>query len=424
MRIIIYFALMLPLWILGIQPSTATVTTTINVTSVCAPATNWATCINPILSSMSSTGGTLYFPCGTYTLTSPIIIPASTIELQGSGRCTQIVGTGNFDTVQIFGTSPSVQFYDNRIDNIYFNEGNKTGGRTINAANVAEFQMVNLNIDHPWCGPRVHDFNDAIVENVVIYAATGTSRGVGCPAFLVSGGGTGDTGRSDVINFKDFIISGNSKVDRANAHDGLVVDGFVDTVNSVKMYMVNVDGHGLWIRNSIGASEDPQFGTFYGFEGDYNWDAAIYIERGSAYHFTDAMVNGTLSNANIALTSNVKRISFEGGFSSNANRSGFYSLATQVVISNMDIYCNSNPDQGGTAGAYAGILLDSTSRMVTITGNKIGCPVAQTYQKYGIQVVTGADQYTISTNTLEYNSLGGFNGASGTASKVVANNAQ
>lgn len=403
-------------------PAYATVTTTINVTSVCTPSSDWSACINPTLTSMASTGGTLYFPCGSYPITHSIIIPAGKIELQGSGRCSAIVPTGNFDTIYLSGTV-SVQYYSNKINNLYLIEDNKTGGYSINALNVAQLQLVNIYIDHPWCGPHIHNFNDAIVEHVVVYNPTGATRGFGCQAFLLTGGGTGDTGRSDVITFKDFIVGGNAIADRTNGHHGLVVDGFVNTVNAVKMYLTDVDGHGLWIRNSIGASQNPQFGTFYGLESDYNYGASIFIQQGSVFHFTDAMVNGSLTLSNVVLSAGVSRISFEGGFSSNANQAGIDSFATQVAIANMDIVCNSNHDQGGTAGVWPGIVLESTTRMATVTGNKSGCPAAPSYQKYGIQANTGADQYTITTNALENNSLGGFNGTSGTASKVVANNA-
>lgn len=331
------------------------------------------------------------------------------------------MGSGN--TVEVFGTI-SAPDYGNRIENIRFAEYNKTGGYTIYAANVAQFRLNQLFIDRPWCGPRIHNFNDVLVEHVTVYNAVGASRGNGCQAFLLTGGGTGDTGRSDVIAFRDFIVAGNSLNDRTNAHHGLVIDGFVNTVSADKMYLTAVDGHGLWIRNSVGASHGPEFGSFYGVEADYNYDSAILIETGDVYHFTDSLINGTLSNSNIFLSLGVNRISFQGGFSSNANKAGFDSFATQVSIANMDVVCNSNPSQGGIAGAWSGIILENASRMVTLTGNKSGCPGAASNQKYGIQVNSGADQYAITGNAVENNSLGGISAASGTPSKMVANNAQ
>lgn len=386
-------------------PSHASVITTINVTDLCQISGDVTSCINTALSSMVSTGGTLYFPCGNYTISGTITVSAGNIKLIGSGRCTVWNAAGSGNTIEIFG-SISSPYYGNSIENIRFAEFNKTGGYTIYAANVAQFLLNQLYIDRPWCGPRIHNFNDVLVERVSVYNAIGASRGYGCQAFLLTGGGAGDTGRSDVITFRDFVVAGNSIADRTNAHHGLVVDGFVNTVSAQKMYLTAVDGHGLWIRNTIGASHGPEFGSFYGIEADYNYDSAIFIESGDVYHFTDSLINGTLSNSNIFLNVGVNRISFQGGFSSNANRAGFDSFATQLTIANVDVVCNSNPGQGGTAGTWSGIALESTSRTITLTGNKSGCPGAPSLQKFGIEVNNGADQYAITGNALGNNALG------------------
>jgi len=420
--------------ILAIFPnkSMATITTTINVTQTYCTSIGSGmdqNCINTAINSLSVSGGVVFFPCAIFTTNGPIIIPSGNIQLQGSGKCTIIRGSGNFNTVTEHGPSPTGSgtndYYGTSITDITFDESSKTGGYTLDLANVAQMILRNLYINFPWCGPHIHNFNDVLVENVIIYNAIGNSRGIGCQAFLLTGGGTADPfGRSDVIAFKDFVISGNSIQDRTGGHHGLIVDGFVNTVSGDKLYLTAVDGNGLWFRNSIGASQIPQFATFYGLEADFPYNNAIQVQFGSVLHFTDTLVNGSLTTHNIYLASGVSRVSFQGGFTSNAALGGIDSSASQLTVANMDIYCNSSPPGGGVAGAWAGLTIESSSRLVAVTGNKIGCQSNPTWQKYGIVANAGADQYTVTTNTLEYNSLGGFSGASGTASKIVANNAQ
>ena len=63
--------------------------------------------------------------------------------------------------------------------------------------------------------------------------------------------------------------------------------------------------------------------------------------------------------------------------------------------------------------------------MVTVAGNKAGSPANPSWQKYGIQVMSGADQYAITGNVVvKYNAFSGISGTSGTTSQVIANNSQ
>lgn len=435
-----FFAIALAFFALGFSytPAHATISSIVNVTDTpycTSPGSGHdQDCINSAISYIRSIGGgTVYFPCAVFATNAPIIIGdtthvSSNIRLKGSGKCTVIKGSGNFNTVVERApnatSSATFDYYGNSVSDVTFDESEKTGGYTLDLSNVAQLSLTNLYVNFPWCGPHINDFNNVIVENVVIYSATGSGRGSGCQAFLVSGGGTGDPyGRSDVITFKDFAISGNSG-DRTNSHHGLIIDGFVATVSGSKIYLTSVDGVGLWFRNSVGASQGPEFATLYGVEADFPYANGILVQQGSVLHFTDLAINGSLTASNIYLANGVSRVSLQGGFSSNAAFGGIDSFATQVSISNMDIFCNSTPAGGGVAGAWSGLSLESSTRVATVTGNKIGCPHDPSWQKYGVQVNSGADQYVITSNALENNSLGGISGASGTASKIIANNAQ
>lgn len=406
---------------LSVTPMTsqAVTLTTVNVADFCpvvdGTVDNTACIQSAINSSQLANGGTVHFPCGQYKTTNSIVLPASgLVSLEGEGRCSSLNGYGNFSTVVENGG------YGGSIKNIRFAEYNKTGGYTFDLSHISQFLISDVFIDAPYCGPHLHDFNDVVVSRARIYNVSGN----GCQAFYLTGGGPGDSnGRSDVIDFQDVVFSGRSS-ERTNAHHGLIVDGFVNTVSAHKIYFTAIDGHGLWIRNAIGASQSPQFLSFYGLESDFDYDSAIFLQSGSVFHFTDTQVHGTLSSKNIDVAPGVNRVSFQGGFSTGANQAGIDSYGTDVSISNMDISGNSNPNSGGTPGLYPGIKLQNTSRRVTITGVKAGTPSNPSWQKYGIEIVSGADQYSITGNSLANNNLGAVAGASGTSTKVIANNSQ
>ena len=71
------------------------------------------------------------------------------------------------------------------------------------------------------------------------------------------------------------------------------------------------------------------------------------------------------------------------------------------------------------------MVLEGTSRMVTVAGNKCGDPVNPGWQSYGIQIDGGADQFAVTGNVLFHNDKGGLlNGAGKGPSRVEESNAQ
>ena len=110
---------------------------------------------------------------------------------------------------------------------------------------------------------------------------------------------------------------------------------------------------------------------------------------------------------------------FHGGFSTGGHLAGIDIFGRQVGVYGMDFLANS----GVAQGAWAGIVLEAQSRMVTITGNRCGDPDNRT-QSYGIQINSGADQFAVTGNALFNNvNRGVLNGAGTGPSRIVENNA-
>lgn len=388
--------------------------------SLSSPPANYATCINSALSAAAAAGGGIVrMPCGTFPTTSAITFTASFVHLVGSGKCTSIVPTCSCTTIDIHSSATTTvgAWYGNAIRNLYIVETSKTGGYTVNAAGIAQFLMEDIWIDNPFAGPRIHDFNDIVLQRIRIVGLTGSGQA----QLLLSGGGTleGANGRSDVVDLIDVVL-GMDVGSRTGNYHGLVVDGFVSTVSAHKLYLVAIDGYGLWFRNTLGASANPQFAAFYGLESDYNYYAAIYAQAASVLNFTDPQIHGTASGPNILLANGVKRVTLKGGFSTGAATQGISSDGDFINITGMQILDNS----ASSHTTYPGIEIGGNSNGVTIMGNTIGGENVG-WQSYQIVINTGADNWTIGPNTAYNNNNNAVNNGAGTsASKVLITGAQ
>src|SRR5262249_9385912 len=86
---------------------------------------------------------------------------------------------------------------------------------------------------------------------------------------------TGDAGAAtDVVTFKNVVVQGNTGT--AHSTHGLIVDGRVNTLSAYKLYLNEMDGAGLWFRNTMG-SADPEFATFYGLGIERPFFEAVQI---------------------------------------------------------------------------------------------------------------------------------------------------
>ncbi|MHA3775633.1 hypothetical protein ACXR0O_29315 [Verrucomicrobiota bacterium sgz303538] len=235
----------------------------------------------------------------------------------------------------------------------------------------------------------------------VFREAQGSSSAAGSPIFGLSHGGLLQAG----------II-------------GLIIDGFVHTVNGESVYLVGMGAQGLWARNTIGAENRPSFFTFDDFECDYPDGECIQIDTGEHFYFNNTQVHSTRSAApDIHIGEQVTGVSFTGGFSTGPQQAGLRIEGRNVAISAMHFHANSSPEFGGAKNAHPGIYLGKTTRDVMVTGCRSGRITSPDFQSAGCEIDEAADGFVITGNDFRYNVNPGVKNAAGTGpSKVVANN--
>jgi hypothetical protein len=312
------------------------------------------------------------------------------------------------------------------VSNLYVDETGKFSGLSIHAVGAADLLLSDLNlVESPSGGIHLHNVNHVNIERVRVYRPKGTDAF----GIYLSGGGVLGDGRTDAVHLKDVVIegwgfpTGQPPFIVQGGRHGLIIDGAVNTVSVTKLYILAMQGAGVWIRNAISASTNPEFASFYGLEIDFPQFEGLRIEVGQRFYFTDMMIHQSHQRTNITvglsnLPGAVKTVSFKGGFSTSANYSGMEIYGESVCVHGMNILANNR----GNVDA-PGIEVLSAARNTTITGNAIGDSAAIT-QSYGVRVWAGSNHYSIVGNTAYFNLFAGIRNIPGPAAglrEVVGN---
>jgi len=104
------------------------------------------------------------------------------------------------------------------------------------------------------------------------------------------------------VTFKNVVVQGNTG--SAHSTHGLIVDGRVNTLSAYKLYLNEMDGAGLWFRNTM-CSAAPEFATFYGLEIERPFFEAVQIAAGNRFYFTDAQLFGSATRTNVTIAPRV-----------------------------------------------------------------------------------------------------------------------
>ncbi|WP_139267676.1 MULTISPECIES: right-handed parallel beta-helix repeat-containing protein [unclassified Beijerinckia] len=356
-----------------------------------------------------------------YRTEQPIEISASRVNLVAKAGAT-IAGIGRFDTIRFRGSAKN-EIYYNHISGLALSEYEKTGGRSIAILYAAQFIADDIPIENPYLGYDVISCNNVTLRNIRVANPRGEFGGR-----LTGGGQAKDgmevDGRSDVIALENVVHSGGSARHRVDGNrHGLVVDGFVHTVSAKKLYFTAIDGHGLWVRNSVGAKDVPSFFSLYGVEGDFCYGVGVLMDQCNQFFMTDPMIHGSKGGPNIRLGEAVSGASLQGGFSTGARGDGIEVAAKDVAIIGMKIADNSAPPQGGKVGAASGIILKAANVGSRIVGNRVGSPSHPDWQKHGIEIEEGASSFVVTSNVTTGNARHGIANFAGTdATKIVTNN--
>jgi hypothetical protein len=367
-------------------------------------------------------GGEVYVPPGSYMITGPIVINTHGVRLVGAGAASRIIPSGAFNSIEM----SNIRFVE--VSGLYLDDSRKTAGKAIEAIGVGNLKLADLFVVGPVDGIHLHNFNHVNVERVGVVKPRGHD-GYG---FWLSGGGGSDTGRSDAIAFKDVVVEGLGFTNASagefvtdGKRHGLIIDGAVNTVSVNKLYILAMQGAGVWFRNVVGSTSNPEFASFYGLEVDFPQLEGIRIDVGQRLHFTDTMIHQSHERTNVAVgtgsPTGVNTVSFKGGFSSAAALSGMDIWGRDVCVQGMNILRNSRTRAGRSDGS-AGIEILASARRISISGNTVGDPAR--LQAFGIRVASGACDYAIVGNLATGNKDGGIKNVPGTSPgwrEVVAN---
>lgn len=373
--------------------------------------------INLAIAATAATGGgEVHIPPGIYKTTGPIVINLPSVRLTGAGASTRIRPVGGLNTIELNSNTTNCRFVE--ISNLQLEDSQKTSGKGIYAIGVSDLLITDVFVVSPWEGIHLHNFNHVGIERVNVVGPR-SCDGYG---FWLSGGGTPGTGRSDVISFRDVTVFGpgplicrdpNTEAQLFKRH-GLLIDGAVSTVSVSKLYILGMQGAGVWFRNAVGAPANPEFASFYGLEVDFPHLEGIRIEVGQRLNFTDTMIHQSADRTNIAigtsLNTTVNTVTFKGGFSSAAEFSGLDIWASDVSVQGMNILRNSRRIPSSSNGA-PGIEIRSSAQRIAITGNTIGDP--ELLQAYGIRVA--ATSYAVVGNIASDNFAGGIRAIAGSS---------
>jgi hypothetical protein len=370
---------------------------------------------NAIHYAQSRGGGRVFFPVGRYRTTSPLRVSAGNVELCGSGGGSVIVPQGNIDTLVFASTVPGTYLYNDRLMDLTVDETAKTGGRLLVGNHLAQFISERVTAYGGWSGMAFDNFNNVSL----IHPRLTDYRGGAGTAYVRLTGGANGIGRSDVAYLMRAVFGGAM----SPGMRGLDIDGFVHTINGWACHFVNIGGEGLHMRNTIGAAQGPAFLTMDDFECDYPLLECVRLDVGLRVAFNNMQVNGARTRAGIFVGNLVKTCSFTGGFVSGSQQAGIAIAGRDVAVTGMNFLFNSSDEFGGARGVYPGILVGGTSRGVVISGCRSGDADSWNFQRNGLQIDTGADEFVVTGNNFRNNvNPGVLNGAGTGTAKLVTNN--
>ena len=357
----------------------------------------------------SSQGGCDIIISGKCMITSGLRVSSGRVSLIFENGA-KLIPVGNFDTLRFESATAATFIYGNYITRGVLDETGKTGGRTLVARYVAEsnFDIESIN---GWDGLLIDTFN-----TVDLRARVTNYRSSTCDYCLVRGGAFGQA-RSDVLRIHSLVMGGNY----VDGQDGLVIDGFVHTVAGDHVYAVNVGGKPIHALNSVGAADIPSFLTFFDFETDFCKSAA-YLEVGQVAEFVAAIINGARSDHGLIIGSGWLDARINGGrFTGNA-LAGIAIANNGAIIRGAKLAFNSSNQFGGSLNVYPGILIGGSSSGAIVTECRSGDPVTSTYQRFGIQIDSGATNFIVTDNDLRDNATGGLVNGSTAINGIINNN--
>ena len=175
--------------------------------------------------------------------------------------------------------------------------------------------------------------------------------------------------------------------------------------------IVLIDGYnGFKMINSMGGSNYPSWAFFYDLETDHTYDSGASLEAGYGFHSDGSYIGSSLTGNGITLTSSwLGEVTIQGTrVFGNAQHGILVNAGTNTKITDNIICVNSV----ASSGSYNGVTVAANINSFTISGNSVGLtPTSSSSgQSYGIYVSAGTSDYYIIQGNLGQGTTGNVNG--------------
>ena len=175
--------------------------------------------------------------------------------------------------------------------------------------------------------------------------------------------------------------------------------------------IVLIDGYnGFKMINSMGGSNYPSWAFFYDLETDHTYDSGASLEAGYGFHSDGSYIGSSLTGNGITLTSSwLGEVTIQGTrVFGNAQHGILVNAGTNTKVTDNIICVNSV----ASSGSYNGVTVAANINSFTISGNSVGLtPTSSSSgQSYGIYVSAGTSDYYIIQGNLGQGTTGNVNG--------------
>jgi hypothetical protein len=385
-------------------------------------ATNDYAAIAAAIAAAAVSGGTVYFPAGTYQFGSTLAWTANYVNLVGDGPEATILApthtTG--DVIQI-GSNVSITRYSMLRDFTIIPTGTRSTGANINVDGSVQVIIDRVNHGRITGSAGSGGYNGIVVESYGNQSGVRVTDSV----FNFLGQSPIKLGAASTANIVNEIFLSNLST--------------ASCVKGIELY--NVSGFygkdcSLYQSGNVSVLINPGNGqavegaTFVDWVFDTSTSSGVYIATSGTGKAAEISIIGGYSDSNgshgveVVSGATLDGLSLIGLETSNNAQAGVsISAGSNILIDGCQIYNNSTAGSAVNVGIGIGAAV-ANFRIVNCTSGAGGYLTQQglpNYQSYGILIASGANKYVVANNTLPTNVTGGLSDGGGPIKFVSSN---
>jgi len=370
--------------------------------------------ITSAISVLNSTGGSLYFPKGTYRISGALpSITVSGCKVYGDGRGGTVIANSSAS-----GNSITLSEYSITIEDIKFQptvaRNSNVYELDISSASWAVIRNIFINggdtNKYVNCGIHIYNSSTCWLENINLRGLSG--------AYGIYIGGSAGNG-----SYGCYVKGVVADVGSITATTWITLDSYAYSPSLMQCALLN-GAYGIRMIDSANTgSSYPQFLWGIDIECDHNNYCGLSIEKGVSVYIGTSWIGSCLSGNGIAFGTG-----FLGDASiSNTRIMGNYQHGV-LINGGTDVNiigCTVTNNSTASSGTYHNITVASSITRFMISNCRTGtiAPFASSNSGYGIAINSSCDYFSVTGNLGYGNATGNISNASGTGTnKIVANN--